>query len=98
MKKEYVLVEAIGTFRMRYMVEVPEGKSEYALDTVTCNDAKEFSQHYLGEQIISHRVLTEDEVLKLCDVDNGYCQSWPKEKKLQVFVTPWTEEEDYAAI
>ena len=31
---EWVLVETMHSFRMRYMVEVPKGKSEYALDTV----------------------------------------------------------------
>ena len=93
MKTEYVLVECVSSFRMRYMVEVPEGKSEYALDTVTCNDAKEFSQEHIGEQIISHRVLTEDEVLTLCDTDNGYAKSWPKEQKFNVFTTPWKEED-----
>ena len=41
---EWVLVECVSTFRMRYMVEVPKDKSEYALDTVTMNEAKEFSQ------------------------------------------------------
>lgn len=92
MKTEYVLVESIGTFRMRYMVEVPEGKTEYALDTVACDEAKEFSQKYLGEQIISHRVLSKDDVLKLCDEDNSYCQSWTEEKKLDVFVTAWDED------
>jgi hypothetical protein len=44
MKTEFVLVECVSTFRMRYVVEVPEGKSEYALDTVVMNEANEFSQ------------------------------------------------------
>ena len=91
MKKEYVLVECIGTFHMRYMVEVPEGKSEYALDTVALNDAKEFSQQYLGEQIISKRVLTKKEVLELCDEDNPYSKAWTKDHKLKSFVTEWKE-------
>ena len=32
---EIVLVETISTFRMRYVIEVPVGKKEWALDTVT---------------------------------------------------------------
>jgi len=43
---EWVLVECISTFRERYMVEVPKGKADWALDTVTMNEAKEFSQKH----------------------------------------------------
>jgi hypothetical protein len=89
---ELVLVECVSTFRMRYMVEVPKGQAEWALDTVTMNEADEFSQEHIGEQIMSHRVLSEDEVIALCDVDNNYCSTWPREKKLETFVTEWKEE------
>lgn len=92
MKAEFVLVECVSTFRMRYVVEVPEGKSEYALDTVVMNEANEFSQQHIGEQIVSHRVLSKDEVLKLCDEDNQYCKAWSDEKKFETFVTAWDED------
>ena len=85
---ELVLVECIQQYRMRYVVEVPVGKSDWALDTVTMEEAVEFSQLSLGETIISHRVMSNDEVLKLCDIDNDYCKSWDAEKKFEVFVTP----------
>lgn len=89
---EWVLVECVSTFRERYMVEVPKGKKEYALDTVTCEDAKEFSQEHLGEQIVSHRVVTETEALEICDVDNAYTKSWSEESKLNAFFTTWAEQ------
>ena len=84
---ELVLVDCVSTFRMRYVVEVPKGKSEWALDTITCQEAKEFSQEHIGEQIVSHRVMTKDEVIELCDIDNGYCKSWSEEQKINTFVT-----------
>lgn len=84
---EWVLVDAISTFRMRYMVQVPKGKSEWALDTVVCQEAKEFSQEHIGEQIVSHRVLTEQEALAVCDVDNDYLKSWTDEQKINTFFT-----------
>lgn len=86
-EKTWVMVEAVHTFRMRYMVEVPAEHPEYALDTVTMNDAKEFSQEFIGQQIVSHRVVTEDEALKLCDVDNYYCAKWDNQKKIETFFT-----------
>ena len=84
---EWVLVEAISQFRERYMVEVPKGKSSYALDTVVMQEAKEFSQEHLGEVIVSHRVVTFDEALELCDKDNDYCKSWNEEQKINAFFT-----------
>jgi hypothetical protein len=97
---QWVLVEAISTFRERYMVEVPIGtddygkdKSDWALDTVTMNDAAEFSQEHLGETIVSHRVVTKEEALALCDKDNDYTKSWDEETKMKTFFTPWKETE-----
>ena len=84
---EWVLVEAISQFRERYMVEVPKGKASYALDSVTMQEAKEFSQEHLGEVIVSHRVVTFDEALELCDKDNDYCKSWNEEQKINAFFT-----------
>lgn len=93
-KTEWVLVDCVSQFRMRYLVEVPAGKSEYALDTVTMNEAKEFSQEHLGETIFSHRVVSKKEALALCDIDNDYTKNWSKEQKINAFFTPWKEQND----
>ena len=93
-KTELVLVEAVSMFRMRYVVEVPTGCSDYALDTVTMREALEFSQKHLDETIVSHRVISTDEALMLSDVDNDYTKTWSTEKKISTFVTPWKEENE----
>lgn len=97
---QLVLVECVSTFRQRYMVEVPVGTDDYgndktlwALDTVTMQEAKEFSQEYLGEQIVSHRVVTYDEALSLCDKDNDYTVSWDTETKVKNFFTTVADQE-----
>ena len=90
---EWVLVETVQTFRHRYMVEVPVGKSEWALDAVVCQDANEFSQKHLDEAIVSHRVVSYDEAMRMCDEDNGYVKSaWTNLKKREVFFTPYVED------
>lgn len=94
-EKEWVLVECISTFRQRYMVEVPKGKKEWALDTVTMNEAKEFSQEHLGEQVISYRVVSEEDALKMCDEDNDYARVWSDEHKINTFFTKEGEKEIY---
>jgi hypothetical protein len=93
---QFVLVECVSTFRQRYMIEVPVGidqygkdKSEWALDTVAMEDAKEFSQEHIGEQIVSHRIVTKEEALGLCDKDNEYGKDWDEETKMKNFFTLW---------
>jgi hypothetical protein len=93
--KEWVLVECVSQFRQRYMCEVPKGKAEWALDTVTMNEAKEFSQEHIGETIVSHRVIPFIEALELCDVDNEYCSKWNVDKKVEVFFTKDGEKANY---
>ena len=95
---QWVLVETISTFRERYMVEVPIGtddygkdKADWALDTVTMEEAQEFSQEHLGETIVSHRVVTKAEALAMCDKDNDYTKDWDEEAKMKTFFTAWTE-------
>ena len=89
---ELVLVECISQFRQRYMVEVPKGKAEWAMDTVTLNQADEFSQAHLGETIVSHRVVSKEEMLALCDKDNDYAKAWNDEHKMKTFVTSWDKQ------
>ena len=91
---ELVLVECISQFRQRYMVEVPKGKAEWAMDTVTLNQADEFSQAHLGETIVSHRVITKEEALAMCNKDNDYCTSWDEATKMKNFFTGYVKNEN----
>jgi hypothetical protein len=93
---EWVLVECVDMFRMRYMVQVPKGKKDYALDTVTLHEAKEFSQEHIGETIVSHRVISEKDALALAVEDNKYGSDWSKNKKIQVFFTKEGEKADWS--
>ena len=99
---KFVLVETISQYRMRYVIEVPDNHNDgmyecsatqWAEDTVACEEMKEFSQKWLGEIITSSREIGRDEILTLCNQDNDYCngkygEPWTDEKKLEVFVTP----------
>jgi len=83
MTKKLVLVDAISSYRIRYVVEV-EDVIEHALDTVVCEEATEFSQLHIGEQISSYREITEEEYLKIFDEDNDYLKTWNNEQKLNL--------------
>jgi len=90
---EWVFVECVSIFRQRYMVEVPAGKTDWALDTVAMEEAKEFSQKWLGETIISHRVISKEDAIKMCDKDNEYVKGWDEEHKVRNFFTTWEEQQ-----
>ena len=74
---KYVMVDTISMFRMRYVVEVPDDRSfpitpeEYAKDSVTCEDVREFSQEHLDEVISSCREVTLEEAVAQWREDNG---------------------------
>ena len=90
---KYVLVDTVLSYRMRYVIELDDNDpNEYALDAVVCKEATEFSQLYIDESIFSHRQITEDEVIRLCDEDNDYLKSWDNQKKLDTFVTKLVKE------
>jgi len=77
----WVLVDTISQYRMRYLVEVPDAsKASWALDTVTMEEAKEFSQHWLGETNYSHRIIEEKDALALYRSDNDYLSQWSDEE------------------
>lgn len=81
-----VMVEEICTFRHRYVVELDDNDPpEWAEDSVVCKDPdtfNEFSQYHVGDQILSHRVISEEEYLTMFDKDNDYLKDWTKEQKL----------------
>lgn len=86
-----VMVECVQQYRTRYVVEVPATNPEWALDTVTCQEAKEFSQQDLGETIVSHRIITEQQALDQFRVDTDYGK-WTDD---QIKRSSITYEEDY---
>ena len=93
---EWVLVETLSQHKVSYMIEVPKGKVDYALDTVAMERAKEFSQEHLRptDIVINHRVVTKEEALALSDERNQYGASWDDELKMKNFFTTWKEQDD----
>ena len=53
------VVDAIQMFRTRYVIKCKE--AEHAGDTVTMNEAEQFSQMDLGERILTTKEITYEE-------------------------------------
>jgi len=83
------LVECISVFRMRYVIDTD--KNDFAEDTVVSEEAKEFSQKHIAENIVSVRDVDEKEALRVFDEDNDYLSEIPNERKLS-FITRLNDE------
>ena len=91
--KDYVVVTAISSYRMRYVMhrddlqkqntEKPVDAIEWAKDTVSMNECEEFSQEYMGEYITDTVEMNEEDMLELFDKDNHYLSEWTKDQKLE---------------
>lgn len=57
------VVETISQFRTRYVIDCQE--ADHAEDTVTMNEADEFSQMHLGEIILTTREITYEEFTRM---------------------------------
>jgi len=57
------LVETINQFRIRYVIDCQS--AEHADDTITCDEAEEFSQKHLGETILTTREITLEEFRRM---------------------------------
>ena len=103
--ERYVIATVTSTFRQRYCIPVsklqelntdvditnnPKLQIEWLEDSVTTEEVKEFSQKWLGEQIIDTYILDEERILNLFDRDNDYLAGWEKEQKLK-WIHEWEE-------
>jgi len=81
-----VLVETVSMFRHVYAVELNDDEpNEYALDDVVCNlfrstELEEVGQTHVSEDVFSHRVITEEEYIRVFDELNELT-TWTTEQK-----------------
>lgn len=78
------MVETVSTFRHRYAVKAKS--LEHAYDTVVMNEAEEFHQTHIDENIISGREVSQEEYLKLFSEDE-FCAKWDDATKLKYIHT-----------
>jgi hypothetical protein len=85
---------------MRYVVPVDDLQAlnpdhpvdpKWALDSVTCEEVEEFSQKWLGEQIVDYDVVDQDQLIELFDRDNDYLSQWTTEQKID-YIRKWQKD------
>jgi|TARA_B110000908_G_C10240727_1_gene445910 hypothetical protein len=93
-EERYVVTTVISTHRMRYAIPMSELAEEGVMptvaeaiswtnDSVTMEEVEEFSQHWMGENIVDTFVLDEERVIQLLDRDNPHVADMTKEEKLK---------------
>ena len=105
---KYAVVTVVSSFRQRYVIPteaLQELNEDFDLDDVTAGflaeeevmaeNVKEFSQHWLGENIIDIEVVDEDKILQLMKKDNKYLtegeHAWTEEKQIN-YARQWKDE------
>lgn len=74
------LVETVSMFRMRYVIDCES--AEHAKDAVSMNEAEEFGQLHIDENIFGCREVTDAEIPILFFEDHPYLESWGPEKTM----------------
>jgi len=106
---KYAVCTVTSTFRMRYVLSEEQLQTlneemklsgdqmmiEWMEDTVTAEEVDEFSQKFMGEQIVNTEVMDQDEVLKLFDSDNDYLADWTTEKKIEWVGDRFIKDKEY---
>lgn len=92
------MVTCVSTHRMRYCIsledlqkqnldiditEDEQSQKEWACDMVTCEDLEEFSQEWLGEQIVDTQIISEDKMIEIFDKENEYLKNWIEDQKIE---------------
>ena len=75
------LVETVSMFRIRYVVECES--AEYAKDTIAMDEAIEFSQKHIDENIVSCREVNDEEIVDIFFEDNPDLMKWGRDKAFQ---------------
>jgi len=104
MKTDYVVVDTVSMFKQRYIIPREELQKlnedvkltdklarEWASDSVTTEEVKEFSQRWLGETITNVDIVDTEKVLKLFKEDNEeLSEEWSQAKQLD-YINDWKD-------
>ena len=103
---KYAIATVISSFRQRYVIptealqemnekiDLDEAHAKQWLEeSVISEEVKEFSQKWLGEQVIDIEVVDEKKILDTFDKDNDYLVDWSTEKKIE-FIRKWEDKKE----
>lgn len=75
------LVETISVHRLRYVIEADH--PDHAADAVVMEEAEEFGQTHIGENILGVREISDEEIPVRFFEDHPYLSKWGPEKAFE---------------
>ena len=75
-KKEYVMVETLLTYRLRYVIEKESDNNIKAINAIMRGDAMEFDQKPLDEIVLSVNPITKKDAIKEFRKSNPSFAQW----------------------
>jgi len=92
------MVTTVSQFRMRYVVEVPDYAcdfpTDFAKDTVVCEEALEFTQKHLGESIVdAQEIKLEDAIAQYREEEPAFSE-WSDEQIVEKTITKFAEDDE----
>lgn len=93
MGKKYHYITTISTFRHTYAVPVDDCTYAEATAQIKADGVEEFTQEWVGEQIISSETMGEKKLLEVFDKENDYLSGWSKKDKVNR-IRNWKREND----
>lgn len=101
MPKLYAVTTVVSTHRMRYAIPIDSMSEEgdmppstdlainYIQDSVTMEEVEEFSQHWMGEEIVDTFILDEERVLNLYKRDNPHVVEVQTDQQILDRIADW---------
>jgi predicted house-cleaning noncanonical NTP pyrophosphatase (MazG superfamily) len=96
-EQRYVVVTAISSHRMRYVIPervlqslreegaaplTDEALKNWAMDSIVMEEVNEFSQEHMGEYISDVAIENRETILNRFDEENDYLRSWSTDYKI----------------
>lgn len=81
---KYFVVETVATYHLKYLIAQPDDhQPEWCMDTVTCEEADDLAQNYLGEHILGYKEVDDKQLI--AEVENSYVAEWDVEQIKEIF-------------
>jgi hypothetical protein len=95
---KFVMVTTVSQFRMRYVIEVSDDEcdfpTDFAKDTVVCEEALEFTQKHLGESIVDAQEIELEDAIAQYRQEEPVFSGWSDEQIIENVITKFAEDEE----
>ena len=89
-----IMIHTISKFRHGYAVRVDDDADPEKVFEEIVDNSEELYQTWCGERFETSYEITEEDVIKLFDLEHPYATEWTREKKLE-YIKDYTKKEEH---